>query len=186
MEVTTLTKSLRSTALANITHNHTVRCIVAATSASLFLLLIALVFCLSVPVARGQSKAAAAAVVSSAATMGQWAAPVNFCPTDPCVVGANAVVLHTGKVLFYYYPAGGKQNSQAVLLDPVTGTVTDVSLPVSRDIFCSGVTILPNGKVMVTGGVVETTTHASHIDNDGLPARCSSILSSQPGRWAMI
>ncbi|HKT88102.1 MAG TPA: galactose oxidase-like domain-containing protein [Candidatus Sulfotelmatobacter sp.] len=90
----------------------------------------------------------------SPAIVGQWAAPVNFC-TYPCLVGANAAVLNTGKVLFYYYPAANTQNSQAMVLDPVTGNLTNVALPVSEDIFCSGLSILSSGKVLVTGGNVE-------------------------------
>src|SRR5258708_1009580 len=99
--------------------------------------------------------ALAPASASSSATLGQWAAPVNFC-TYPCMVGADAAVLHTGKVLFYYYPATGQQNSQAMVLDPVTGIVTNVALSVPQDVFCSGLSILPNGQVLVTGGNVAT------------------------------
>lgn len=151
---------------------------------SIQLLSMAMVFCLSASAVFGQAKATVAAPpVSSAATMGQWAAPVNFCTSDPCLVGANAAVLHTGQVLFYYYPAGGKQNSQAVLLDPVTGKVTDVSLPLSRDIFCSGLSILPNGKVLVTGGVLEGTNHGSHIDNDGTTS--TMLFDPELSTWSV-
>src|SRR5580700_2301466 len=92
-------------------------------------------FCYSaVPVARGQ-------------TQGQWAAPVYFCSGNPCVVGANAAVLNTGSVLFYYYPSKPGVGSQALLLNPISGVITSVSLTVSEDIFCSGLTILENGNV---------------------------------------
>jgi len=147
------------------------------------LALIAAVFCLcGVPVARGQATHSTPATSpASAASVGQWAAPVYFCPKEPCVVGANAVVMYTGNVLFYYYPATNTLNSQAVVLDPVTGAITNVALPVSRDIFCSGVTILSNGQVMVTGGVVESGTnghtHSSAIDNDGT----TSTMLFDPG-----
>ncbi len=43
------------------------------------------------------------------------------------------------------------------MLDPVTGIVTNVSLPVVGDIFCSGLSVLPNGVVLVTGGNVQGT-----------------------------
>jgi hypothetical protein len=174
--------SLRS-ALANISRIHAGRFTARTISALVSLFFMAIVFCLSVPNVWGQAKPPVSAPVSSPATMGQWAAPVNFCPSDPCLVGANAAVLRTGKVLFYYYPAGGKQNSQAVLLDPVTGTVTDVSLPVSRDIFCSGLSILPNGKVLVTGGVLEGTNHGSHIDNDGTTS--TMLFDPELSTWSV-
>ena len=68
-------------------------------------------------------------------------------------------MLNNGKVLFYYYPGSLSHGlgSQAVLLDPATGTVTNVSLPMAGDIFCSGLSILPNGDVLTTGGNVQGT-----------------------------
>lgn len=112
----------------------------------------------AVPVVVGQAKVAAKAssASSSASVVGQWAAPVNFC-TYPCMVGANAAVMNNGNVLFYYYPAANTYNSQAMVLNPITGALTNVALPVSDDIFCSGITILENGTVMATGGNIEGT-----------------------------
>lgn len=130
---------------------------------------VAMVFCLCAgsTCVWGQAKLPAKAPsLPSSTSLGQWAAPVKFCAGYPCVVGANAAVLNTGKVLYYYYPGTNTKNSQARLLDPVTGTVTDVSLPVAGDIFCSGLSILPNGKVLVTGGVLEGP-HSSHINDHG-------------------
>src|ERR1700680_2193242 len=45
-----------------------------------------------------------------------------------------------------------------MVLNPITGVLTNVALPVSEDIFCSGLSILENGNVLVTGGHVEGTT----------------------------
>lgn len=95
----------------------------------------------------------------SSQPQGQWAAPVGFCSKPPCVVGANAAVLNNGQVIFYYYPGAGTTNSTAMMLNPTTGVLTNVALPFSEDIFCSGLTILENGNLMVTGGAVE----GSHI-----------------------
>jgi hypothetical protein len=133
------------------------------------LFLVAMLFCSCTATVAvwGQAKLPArTAPVSSASTMGQWAAPVYFCSALPCVVGANAAVLNTGQVLFYYYPPNPSAGSQALLLDPVTGNITWVSLSVVLDIFCSGVTILPSGQVMVTGGVV-VGTHTGVVNNRG-------------------
>lgn len=99
---------------------------------------------------------ASASSTKSSQSLGEWAAPVNFC-TYPCLVGVNAAVMNNGNVLFYYYPATGTLNSQAMVLNPVTGAITNVALPVSEDIFCSGITILANGSVMATGGNIEGT-----------------------------
>jgi hypothetical protein len=117
------------------------------------LVLVAMLFCACAApvVASDQAKAPAS---RSSETLGEWAAPVNFC-TYPCMVGANAAVLNNGNVLFYYYPAANALNSQAMVLNPISGALTNVALPVDEDIFCSGLTILENGNVMVTGGNIE-------------------------------
>jgi hypothetical protein len=119
-----------------------------------------LLFCICIfPVAvSGQTKhPQKEKAIPPAATLGQWAAAVNLC-TYPCTVGGSAAVLNNGKVLFYYLP-GAKSNggSQAQLLDPITGISTNVSLPFAGDIFCSGLSILPTGKVLVTGGNLQGT-----------------------------
>jgi hypothetical protein len=88
--------------------------------------------------------------------MGAWTSPADLCaPDHECLVGANAAVLPSGMVLLYFYPPPGATNSRGVLLQPVTGAVTDVILPVARDIFCSGESIMPSGDVLVTGGILE-------------------------------
>ena len=122
--------------------------------------LVALILCAvalsSVVVAQTKAPAPAKPDPSSPSVIGSWAAPVNFC-TYPCLVGANAAVLNNGNVLFYYYPAATQMNSQASVLNPITGAITNVNLPVSVDIFCSGMSILQNGKVLATGGNIEGT-----------------------------
>lgn len=128
-------------------------------------LVLNLVLCLCVPaVLVGQASvgthsvpAVKADAHSLASTQGEWAAPVNFC-TYPCLVGSDAAVLNNGSVLFYYYPASGWLQSQAMVLNPVTGVITNVLLPFNDDIFCSGLSIMENGNVLVTGGNVEGVT----------------------------
>jgi hypothetical protein len=83
-----------------------------------------------------------------AAQVGEWTAPV-----DIGVVGIHATLLHTGKVLLYYYPINPAVKSPAVLYDPTSGTVTDVTPPFARDIYGSGVSILPDGRLLATGGM---------------------------------
>jgi len=118
--------------------------------------------------AQGKSPAVQPPALS---TVGQWAAPVYFCPAKPCVVGVNAALMYTGKVLLYYYPPNPDSGSQALVLDPVTGKITWVSLTVLRNIFCSGLSILPDGRVMVTGGVIPTGSqphvHSEVVNNFG-------------------
>lgn len=146
-------QSLRLTVLQNASDIHESRATVG--KALMRFAFLAMVFCVcAMPVVLwGQAKPAAKAPAAkpSSSTVGEWAAPVNFC-TYPCLVGSNAAVMHNGNVLFYYYPAAGEENSQAMVLNPITGALTNAALPVSEDIFCSGITILENGNVMATGG----------------------------------
>ena len=87
-----------------------------------------------------------------AASLGSWTAPAGLCASDGlCTVGANATLLYTGNVLFWYYTTTSA-GSPAVLLNPITLTGTDVTLPYSEDIFCSGTSVMPDGRVLVTGG----------------------------------
>ena len=68
--------------------------------------------------------------------VGKWSAPI-----DVGVVGIHAALLHTGEVLLWQGPVDDR-GSKARLFDPSTGSVTDVTLPLQRDVFCSGMTIV--------------------------------------------
>lgn len=125
-----------------------------------------------------------------ASTMGEWTSPADLCPPDhECLVGGNAAMTLNGNVLFYYYPAPAKMNSGAVLLDTGTGAVTDVSLPFAGDIFCSGMSIMPNGRVLVTGGNLEGVTcghcgtFTSTIFRPGNSPLWSTGQNMHYGRW---
>jgi hypothetical protein len=115
-----------------------------------------LVLLLSSSLLWGQSGKAApkVPVTKSSKPTGSWTAPAMLCPTDGnCVVGANLALMHNGTVLFYYFPRPGSgPGSRAAVLDPNTGIVTDALMTASRDIFCSGINIMPNGQVLSTGG----------------------------------
>jgi len=91
--------------------------------------------------------------------IGAWSSPATLCASDQaCLVAADAAVLSTGSVLLYYYPAPNYgTNSNALLLNLGTGLITDVTIPFARNIFCSGISIMPNGNVLVTGGILETS-----------------------------
>jgi galactose oxidase-like protein/glyoxal oxidase-like protein len=94
--------------------------------------------------------------------IGAWSVPGMLCASDQaCLIGANAAVLPSAKVLFYYYPPPTGTNSNALVLDPQSGEVTDVTLPFAIDIFCSGMSFMPNGQLLVTGGFMEGTSVAT-------------------------
>lgn len=116
-----------------------------------------------------------------ASEIGTWTPPL-----DVGIVGIHAALLRTGKVLLYQRIDDGV-GSEAKLFDPTTRTVTDVSLPFTRDIFCSGLSIMPDGRVVATGGTHfgteghEGTRHATIFDP--VTESWSSALDMEFARW---
>jgi hypothetical protein len=83
------------------------------------------------------------------ANVGQWAQP-----TQLGYAAINAAMLYTGDVLFFGYPNGRNGGpSPATLWNPATNSLTDVTLPFPIDIFCSGQSFLPDGRLLVAGGL---------------------------------
>jgi hypothetical protein len=81
--------------------------------------------------------------------LGQWSAPQNL-----GIAAIHMALLNTGKVLTFEYPTGRNGGpTPARLLDPVAGTVTDVTLPWPVDIFCAGTSFMYDGRLLVSGGL---------------------------------
>jgi hypothetical protein len=93
---------------------------------------------------------------ANAALVGQWGNPVSW-PSPAVAIHAN--LLPDGRVLTW-----GRTVHQPVLWDPIGGGFSGVSEPV--DLFCSGHTLLPDGRILVAGG-------HSGVDGKGL---MSSVL----------
>ena len=82
------------------------------------------------------------------------------------VIAINSIMLPTGKVLMFAYPArpgtpGYEDEANAYLWDPVTGTSEQVDPPIDpatgkpTNIWCGGASLLPDGRVLITGGNVD-------------------------------
>ncbi len=99
-------------------------------------------------------------------TMGQWqnGAMLPFFPV-------HMHMLSTGKLMMW--PGdGGVSGNDPRLFDPATGSVTTLAKP-GYDVFCSGHSFLPDGRLFVAGG---------HISNNvGLAA--SSIYDPVSDTW---
>jgi Domain of unknown function (DUF1929)/Kelch motif len=94
----------------------------------------------------------AAAVSTDPAVVGRWT-PKFSIPG----VAVHAVMLHTGKVLYFT----GTTQGRAYLLDPVTRTTRAVHPPriaeredEPANIFCAGQSFLDDGTVLVMGGTI--------------------------------
>ncbi len=78
------------------------------------------------------------------ADIGQWQAPQDW-----DVIAIHAALLPTGEVLQYSYP-WDTPDSRARTWNPQTGQFTEVNW--SLNLFCSGLTFLADGRLLVTGG----------------------------------
>lgn len=112
----------------------------------------------------------AAATASNPAVFGCWTIP----PIPLGTVGINSALMPNGNVLLYGLPEnapGDGPGSDARVLNPNTGQITNVTLTSQTDILCSGIDVLPNGEVLATGGLlynpsdpyVESTTGTNNI-----------------------
>ncbi|MFY9562429.1 MAG: galactose oxidase-like domain-containing protein [Terriglobales bacterium] len=113
---------------------------------------------------------------------GQWTTLSTSMPINP----VHVAMLHTGKVLIVSGSGNvaGNTNYQAGIFDPATGLVT--TQPISWDMFCNGMVILPDGRPLISGGTMQYDpfhgeTRAAVYD----PASNSftNVQSMAVGRW---
>jgi len=111
----------------------------------------------------------------NAALIGQWSAPVNW-PSQAVAIHAN--LLPNGRVLTW-----GRTVHLPVLWDPATGSFGGATEP--ADLFCSGHTLLADGRLLVAGG-------HSGVDNKGIVSAqlydyntntWQAAQSMRNGRW---
>jgi hypothetical protein len=112
----------------------------------------------------GRSRLVArAAATGPADRVGAWdgvAKPLIRSGKPEGIFAINAALLPTGKVLWFSYPRESENTAYAVLWDPATGTFKDVVPPINPatgrpyNIFCGGISMLADGRVLVTGGVL--------------------------------
>src|SRR3954462_13285836 len=109
-------------------------------------------------VTAADARAAAAAVAGDEHIVGQWGPVVNW-----PVVGVHNALLPDGKVLAYdsvgdnateTYPV--HDHTRATVWDPATGSQTPAWVDTGHNVFCSGLAHLPDGRVYVAGGNLDS------------------------------
>jgi hypothetical protein len=130
-----------------------------------------IVFGFGLPV-RSLDEASAQAADPSA--VGAWSAPFEM-----GVKGIHSTVLPGGDVLLFSYPVRAV-GSDAYVWNPTTGALTNVSLNSARDIFCSGHSLLPDGRVLITGGHVHAGAYGLGVKNNDIYDPASRTFSSAP------
>jgi hypothetical protein len=108
------------------------------------------------------------------ATVGRWSAPFAI-----GVKGIHSTVLGNGKVLLFSYPVQAV-GSDARVWNPASGGTTDVSLAWARDIFCAGHSLLPDGRVFITGGHVHAGPYGLGVKNNDFFDPASGSFSPAP------
>jgi hypothetical protein len=101
--------------------------------------------------------------MAQADVKGQW----NTMSSTMTINPVHAALMHNGKILVVAgsgncppsqsgcpsgAPYGASNHSGATVFDPVAQTFNQLSL--SWDLFCNGMTVLPDGQVFVNGGTV--------------------------------
>ena len=99
----------------------------------------------------GSGRAIAQVAPTDPVIVGRWSSPFII-----PIVGVSAVLLHTGKVLFWSYDPVNYHNPRkgndgvGHIWDPVTRT--GYNMPPPENIWCAGHTILSDGRVYIAGG----------------------------------
>ena len=81
------------------------------------------------------------------AATGSWTAPINLGG-----VAIHASLTHAGHIHFFGRRPDGSQRTAAWTWNYTTEVVTSVPIPYSRDLFCVGNNVLPDGRVYLVGG----------------------------------
>jgi len=83
--------------------------------------------------------------------VGSWSAEIPL-----GIIGIHAALLPSGNVLFYELP--GSTLARARIFNPTTHAVAAVDPHLPWSVFCSGMSLLPDGRLLVTGGEPPRTT----------------------------
>jgi hypothetical protein len=120
--------------------------------------------------------------MAQASAAGQWQTLPNTMPINP----VHAALLHNGKVLIVSGSGNVPTNTdwEAAEFDPATGTVT--TQPVSWDMFCNGMVVLPDGRAFINSGTLQYDPFHGHLRNaiyDPATGQFTDVQNMVHGRW---
>jgi hypothetical protein len=118
----------------------------------------------------------------SALAQGQWTTLPNTMPINP----VHVALLANGKVLVVSGSGNvaGNTNFQAALWDPQSGTIT--TQPVTWDMFCNGMVVLPDGRPFVMGGTLQYDPFHGELRSSTYDPATNTFTTQQSmahGRW---
>lgn len=113
---------------------------------------------------------------------GVWTTLPASMPINP----VHVAMLHNGKVLIVSGSGNvaGNSNYQAGIFDPATGLVT--IQPILWDMFCNGMSILPDGRPLIVGGTLQYDPFHGETRTAVYDPATNSFTNVQPmavGRW---
>ena len=125
---------------------------------------------------------AASSAFAQAQVQGQWQTLPYTMPINP----VHVALLHNGKVLIVSGSGNvaGNTNYQAALWDPQAGTIT--TQPVGWDMFCNGMSVLPDGRPFVMGGTLQYDPFHGETRTSTFDPATSAFTDQQQmahGRW---
>jgi hypothetical protein len=116
------------------------------------------------------------------AGQGQWQTLSYTMPINP----VHTALLYNGKVLIVSGSGNvaGNSNYQAALWDPQAGTIT--TQPVTWDMFCNGMVVLPDGRPFVMGGTLQYDPFHGELKTATYDPSTNTFTNQQAmahGRW---
>jgi hypothetical protein len=122
------------------------------------------------------------ALLAQSSVVGQWRTLPYLMPINP----VHIAVTHDGNVLVvagsgWYAKA---TSYQAAVWDPVAGTI--VTQPLAWDMFCNGMSVLPDGRVFINGGNLQYDPFLGEPRSavfDPVTSTFTDVENMAHGRW---
>ena len=116
------------------------------------------------------------------AAQGKWTTLPSQMPINP----VHIALLHTGKVLVVAGSGNvaGNTNLQAGIWDPDSGSI--IMQPLTWDMFCNGMVILPDGRPLINGGTIQYDPFYGQPRNavfDPATGTFTDVQGMAHGRW---